>query len=329
MKWKLNSKDYRTLHNTIAEAIGSAYSDPEKSEPQLIANLVWHLPQCLNKVSLSRGYSIKSSGVFVHARPLVTCTSFPKKGSVEIGDLLLLRTAARDGIVYERRAMLLQAKKVKTIPVSPDNKNQHHLYANWPKFEYKLPAILKGEKRHIRGHDLYNASKYFVILKDFPEFCSYKELYCYRYPCCIHGYSLMTAQPTYPTLSHYNCFCCDILNFILGDAGKEYTFPPPARTNNWDMVIYDLIRGTENLISKYSERASGGSSASRRNMFFYSGVFPKYSRIFETGISMTKLTNGSDGPPIVRKEWTLDNGEDGGIPTIEFTINFDGSGVQR
>lgn len=120
---------------------------------------------------------ISASGVFVHAQPFVRCSSFPddRPESVEIGDLLLLRSAVHAGAVLERRTLLLQAKKIPSVPATPGNRNQYHLYAEWPTFEYVCSTReLNGKRRHITGMDLYDASKYFLIHPG-------------HFPCISHG----------------------------------------------------------------------------------------------------------------------------------------------
>ena len=138
MKFKISHHDHRDLYYAIGKSLSKALKDYSQHEPQLVANIVWHITNQLNRITFNNGLEIQTGGIFVHQQPQVKCIDFPEDspGSVEIGDLLFLRTEKRNGVVCSRSALLLQAKKIRSIPASPDNKNQHHLYAKWPPFEY-------------------------------------------------------------------------------------------------------------------------------------------------------------------------------------------------
>lgn len=323
MKWSLSQHDYIQLFTEVHNAINLAIADPSLSEPQLVANLVWHLPRHLNRVTISGGYSIRSGGIFVHAQPLVKCGSFPEPTphSVEIGDLLLLRTAIYHGTVIDRRAMLLQAKKICSTPARPDNINQHYLYARWPTFEYvRSTPALNGKRRHLQGTDLYNAAKYLLIEKGGSVHCC---LSLVPSLCAPHG-CLLAAQPTMPTLSHYSCFLNELVRFIVGDGGKEYVTPPPLRTRNWDRVIEDLISITATRISSFMRKTTSGLSSNRGHMLamsFLSGRISDYSTLSQVGVSSEHINRGGETPPNVPEHWDYGNEEDGGISIIEFVID--------
>ncbi|GAB7079137.1 hypothetical protein JCM14635_08100 [Megalodesulfovibrio paquesii] len=318
------------LLKEIHRAFRTAFRDPTQHEPQLVANLVWHLPRRLNAVSLSGGNSLKAGGVFVHAQPFVTAPSFPAAtpASVEIGDLLLLRTAYNAGSAVDRRAMLLQAKKTATLPAKPDNKNQYHLYAQWPRFEYvRSTPHLNGETRHVRGPDLYDAAKYLLLCGDtHPEFpCCCAPGFCYL----MRGYCYaMTAHPTEPHLTHHRCFARDVLEFIMGDSGKTYNERVHHFATGWDKVIEDLTTITAERHSKFMGRASGGTTRARGGMMalhFLSGEMPFFSRLSHLGFSVSDFPAGMDGPPDVPARDREDNEEGGrGISILEFAINAEG-----
>jgi len=329
MKWDLNQADYHKLVNAVVHALSEAFKDPSKKEPQLVCNLVWYLPQWINGINFSRGYSVKSGGVFVHAQPFVKCDTFPDPvpASVEIGDLLLLRTGTQHGAVIDRRALLLQAKKIHHLPAKPDNKNQHHLYARWPSFEYvRSTAALNGKKRHVTGLDIYNAAKYLLIGRD--------SLCCMNFPHCLCLYyfythsacenCVLTALPSEPKVSHYYCFIHELINFLLGDAGKTFLSPPRQRTRNWDRVIEDLTTVTARQVSIYMQRASSGATSTRgQNLAFCTGDFPKYSMLSRAGVPTNKISLGKNGPPEIPEEWPQD-GDEGGISIIEFLVESEG-----
>jgi len=332
MKFSVNAADLINLGSAINAALTVSLNNLSHKEPQLVANMVFHLPRAINSLSFSGGFSVKSGGVFVHGQPFVKCDSFPlvKPASVELGDLLLLRTGKHNGSVLDRRAMLIQAKKFKKLPVLSVDQNQHHLYAQWPEFEYVRSGNLSGEKRHIQGIDLYNGSKYLLIgPKDVCAFCS---------PCCsskkciaafhsfpISCHCVLTAQPSEPELSHYRCVLNEVFDFILGDAGKTYTTPPPSKSRNWDRVIDDLTTSTAKRTSVFMGTASSGMSRSRGvSLCCMVGVFDSTSILCKAGIPEGVYGGGLNGPPEVPLEPEFDEEGHGGISTIEFVVESEG-----
>jgi hypothetical protein len=230
------------------------------------------------------------------------------------------------GKVVDRRALLLQAKKYKRLPATPDNKNQHHLYSQWPTFEYvRSTNKLNGKKRHITGSDLYNAAKYLLIGPNPPCCCfpwcewhHYKNLHYYR-----HG--ALTAQPSQPELSHYRCFMHEMIEFIMGDAGKSYVTPPPKWTKKWDRVIKDLTEVTAERHSVYMKRASSGVSTMRgQALAFLPADFPEVSMLSMMRITKVDELEAMDGPPDVPESWPQDNDGEGGISIIEFVVESEG-----
>src|SRR5690606_4992138 len=124
----------------------------------------------------------------------------PSPASVELGDLLLIRTGVQYGKVRDRRAILLQAKKTGSIPVNRVDTNQHHLYAHWPVFTYvRSRSALNGKQRNIAGPDQYAGSKYFLIGNHPASACCRNPVahfYGPRRNCQLH-----LADPTWPSLS--------------------------------------------------------------------------------------------------------------------------------
>lgn len=334
MQWPISDSDYQSLFAAVVSALDIALRGSASStEPQLVANLVWHLPRKINAVSLTRGFSVKSGGVFIHSRPLVTYDNFPDPSqlSIELGDLLLLRTGIQNNKITDRRAILLQAKKYDSLPVRPpDNKNQHHLYAHWPKFKYtSSSSALNGKTRRVSGLDIYNGAKYLLISKNYPnclcdQVCAHN---CHALNPIFHQTSAVTAQPSKPDLSHYQCFLVELIDFILGDAGKSYKAPPHWRNRNWDKVIEDLTMVTANRVSKYMQDVSAGASRARGLFLaFLSGSFPKGSSLPSFGNlpPLERHNNELNGSPEVPGEWSIDEGEDGGLSIVEFVVSTAG-----
>lgn len=325
MKFSLTPLEYCELTSAVRDAVKSALSS-SRSEPNLVASLVCEIPKQVNALGPLGSYQIQSGGVFVHAQPFVKCADFPepKPESVEIGDLLLVRSEVSHGAIDNRRALLLQAKKTSSLPATPDNKNQHHLYANWPSFKYvRSGPKLNGKKRHITGPDLYSAAKYLLIFD--PIYSLGVSASCIP---SIHrgGCIAATAAPSSPKLSNYRCFSAELTDFLLGDSGKPFVSPPPGRARKWDRVIDDLISTTAAKKSAFVGRASSPAtrSANRGTGIYFAltqdaevskhSVFHRFTK---------KLTaadlDGSDDPPFDDYH-PEENDEPRGISVIEFIV---------
>lgn len=319
------------LRRILANGLGTALKTRSAYEPQLVANMVWEIPRSVNRWSSSAGsrMHVRSGGIFVHQQPKVECIDFPERrpASVEIGDLLLIRQEVKRGEVQKRASLLLQAKKYARTPVSPDNPNQHHLYARWPEFKYTKASHkdLYGEVRHIEGSDLYNGAKYLLIDKNH----SYDPLdHNLWYPHGECGYG-MTAHPTQPDFTHYRCFLSELTDFIVGDAGKPFDQPVTA-SMNWSRVMQDLIGVTAHQASTYFGSTHGQRKGPRGQLLFMCGEFTEEGLLSETAYSRGASPMGSardfegmfDGPPQVPTERRIDDW-DGGMPIIEFTVYSD------
>lgn len=322
MKFKISHSQYWGLKYAIGESLFKALKDRTQREPQLIANMVWHIPQQINSLALHKaGLNIQAGGVYVHQQPQVKCANFPEAmpQSVELGDLLFLRTEKRNGKVSSSSALLLQAKRFRNLPAKLDNNNQHHLYAKWPPFEYvRSTSRLNGKRRYLAGLDLYNACKYLLIGEP-PCWCVDRP-FC---DCIVHflnNCAVLTAQPSYPHISQYRCFFTELADFILGDAGKSYTSPPPKRSRNWDRLIQDLTDITGKRASSLMRRASSGTSPSRGQcLCFLTGSFSDSVSGLKSLSEAEHMS--SDGPPEVPPPDYNDNSTDGGISIIEFVVS--------
>lgn len=342
MKVHFPPHDMALLGGAVAHSLEDAFHNLKPSEPQLVANLVFELPKHVNQLNLSGAAKVKAGGVFVHAQPFVTCASFPAKlpASVEIGDLLLVRTLVINKKVEERRALLLQAKKVNGIPAVPDNANQWHLYEQWPKFTYAAGSVgLKGKKRHIKEPDMYDAAKYLLIGKDSTKnhwhgmCCVDWQLHrLYHWPgVCIHH----TAHPTKSELGRYRCFAGELVEFMAGNAGKVFD-KPAWRTRGWNRVIHDLISETAKAKTIFMGRAAGRATKDPRGsglMFMTSGNPSAFFMVAGGGGKAGarvggrdceldgEIADGFNKPPDVPGEWG--GGDDGGgISIIEIVVEL-------
>jgi len=325
MIWPLTHQEQWDLVSAMYQATRLALYNPMDSEPDLIAKLVKELPNALNQVTLAPGNNLLTGGVFIHNQPKVTCANFPdpSPASVELGDLLLIRTGVHNGKVYDRRAILLQAKKTGSIPVKSVEANQHHLYAQWPTFTYvRSGPHLNGEKRNIASPDQYAGSKYFFIGTHPASACCRNPVvhfYAPRKNCQLH-----MADPTWPSLSAYRCFYQELLNFIIGNTGRAYTGPPPANSQGWDQLIDDLLKRIAIRSSKHSQRAGTASGQRGHGLFFRSGNLDSKSALAEY-LPANNLMQGSiDIPPDNSSEVTSDD-DDGGIPIMEFVVHSEGT----
>ncbi len=329
MKMPFSPLEVAQLDDAIAAAVHTAFRDLSSSEPQLVANLVSALPDYVNKISFSGGNKVKAGGVFVHAQPFVTCASFPESSpaSVEIGDLLLLRTLVVSGQIKERRALLLQAKKAGGIPATPDNKNQWHLYEQWPRFEYaRRSGGLTGKPRHIKEPDMYEAAKYLLIGTKSSAYCCNRLCcidrllgpFCRLREVCVHH----TAQPTSPELGRYRCFTGELTGFLLGNAGKVFA-EPASRTRGWNRVVHDLIDETAKAKTIFMGRAAGQSTKAARGsgvMFLQSAANPAFFMV-AAGSELQASSDWVDGvPDVPGRDFVFEGDDGGGVSIIEFVV---------
>ena len=326
-RFNLDRQDYRKLYKACERAVAIALRDPSRHEPELVANLVYQLPLALNGIQFnSVGISkIQSGGVFVHKQPLVESFSFDPtiSKSIEIGDLLLIRSEKVSGTVSNRSALLLQAKKTNKLPGVPDNKNQHLLYSEWPEFTYvRSTQVLNGEKRQVEGNDIYNGAKYLLISEQGNLQFHHQNYYDPFLPFASRV-KAVTAQPIAPVLSHYNSFVSELIDFVLGDAGKPYTSPVPVSDIGWDKTIDDLIQVTAKQKSVSMANAAGNLTKNgSRGVFCLSGEFSDPLSVFYDESDSTQGKHLHSLPPInVPPEWDVDEKLDSeGISTVEFII---------
>ena len=309
------------VFNAANGAIHSALKNPAQSEPQLVANLVWQIPAHFNSIP-----AIRATGVFVHGRPLVTCSNFPKAKppSVEIGDLLFLRSKkARSGKITARQALLLQAKKANVFPTHPDNLNQLHIYANWPTLTYKSGMGSKnGASCTLRGSDLSDAAQYLI----FPDSCCRVSQSCRPWPFRYYGVTndALTAHATWARLTHYRGFLETLIEFVFGNAGKRYRTLSKPDLSGWTTLIHDLVTATKDATSVYISRASSGTTDQR--LRFMCGALDLSSAL-SVGDDATPLrgfaqADGSDGSPEIPSEPMFEEPA-GGLPIVEFVIAED------
>lgn len=298
--------------------------DVNQSEPYIVANMIYKIVDATNSTKTRKNLKkiISASGIFVHSSPFVKYNKIETIGrkttpkSVEIGDLLLLRTAKRPDGTYSRHALLLQAKKVKNInfyPLVPDNAKQHYLYANWPKFEYTNSSNLNGEQRHIRGWHLYHAAQYLIV---------------------DSSKKFVTYMPNIPKIRYYKNFVRQLTDFILGHEGKPFEYG--KLNKNWDHVITDLMDETAKRTRKEMKSRAKGNVRTRKGikaglrgygmMYFASDVNSKILLNHFSDDEMIKLNNMAlDSNDIIDIPPTFDSEkhekESEGISIIEFFID--------
>lgn len=318
--------DDSRLHRAICDALSNSLAKLTESEPQLVARLAVNIPK---EVGAIGNFPISSSSIFVHQRPYVKYTGMSSK-KIEVGDLLLIRTLKRKDGTVTRTALLLQAKKsdFKNIAnISQGNQDQHDLYAYWPKFTF-ASSPLKGQDRFVRGPNMQNGSQYLILPKNSP---SKFKMFCHRYcceqecmPCCNYSCSLTAFAPP-SKLSRFRCFYVELIDFILGNAGRTFQYQPCDGSIGWSQFITDLIIATNEKYSKKiktMEKAGGDGFRKNEIMFFsLSENFDKKDSLFATALDDNGDEKQDNIEELINQIGDKWGEQDGGISTIEFIID--------
>ena len=307
----INDDDLRMIYRAIGIAISESI-EKGKDEPNKVAELTYRIPNYINPIKLTtKGYSLSVGGVFIHQRPYV---QFGGSKVVEIGDLLLISTVI-DSRGTHRKAMLLQAKMFNKLPTSPDNKDQHDLYREWPAFQYKAKCLqsFNSGKREIRDQDIYSSAKYLLLAKNSLSRCI---------PICLwHSCDALTAQPTFE-LSHHTCFIEELLQFVLGDRGKEFVDKCGLSITDkgWSRVINDLLSEIVNKITKKMVIEDNKKGARGSGVLNFGCDLSFLST--SGNVVVDSQVNDSDEPPNDIPPWPEENdNEDGaGISVLEFVL---------
>lgn len=285
----------------IAIAIHKTLQHPLGTEPQLVAKLMWNLIDGITQAKIN---STSIGGVFVHASPLVTCSTFPSPTptSVELGDMLLIRST-RTSTTWNRQALLLQAKMANTPLKNPGSPNQHHLYANAPEFKYASGmGSLNGQRRQLIGPNLYDATQYLLIPDaghpTHPCICGCPWG---NFPC----WGGWIAHPTHPNLTHHQCMLFALAQFFSGSSGKSFETPTPAGDTGWSCVINELI--------------SIGPTAGKATKFSNYGNFPSPTRGQGSLLALTPHWGNS---PSVASAPNVE-GNERGLAIIEIVVDGD------
>lgn len=322
---KIDYPDLRKLMRAISEAIDESIHEGN-DEPAKVAQLTYRIPKYINGLSInSNGYKLSSGGVFIHQKPYVTFPAIKYKKHVELGDLLLISTVI-DGSKTTRKALLLQAKMFDELPITPDNPDQHFLYNEWPEFHYIAKALNKAGRK-VAGFDLHSSAKYLLLSEHgcFFDCLDFFERYFIdsKHSCCT-----ITAHPTEP-LSHHICFAEELLQFVLGDKGKEFQDGRtlPATEIGWSRVIDDLLENTSKSAKSHMKNASQGHNPTRG-----CGVFGNRLSFLTDYVEpdFRLEPNDNELPPTDLPPRPENNDEDGGgISVIEFVLRREESQETR
>jgi hypothetical protein len=317
----------------LATAICESLSDPKSSEPQRVANLVYFIPNFFNSFfgtfQLPSGSKISCGGIFVHQSPYITYAD--KSGNsvtIEIGDLLVVKTHRHANGMETRSSLLLQAKRFKKkLPKLPRPRKQHYFYEKWPNFSYtNLQPSTPGNTRKVTGapNILYQGAKYLFLKDAKPQPLLTQFLRCNQSQSnhLCDDDVVSTANPTPIRLSTYQCFICELRDLILGNAGRLFSYPPPSGNIDWDQVMADLIDNTwanpSNPILKASSNRSG---ARQQGNFFLTGDPGAISsRAIPKAASKFFISDFESGPPQVPDDIS-ESPESGGISIIEFFVD--------
>lgn len=320
---------FRAIHGAISTSFTGVTSTNPK-EPQVVANFMYEIVQGIKSIQPCR---VRAGGVFVHASPLVSCGNFPSttSESVELSDLLLIRSKVINGVRSKQAGLLLQAKKADRLPCTPDNENQHHLYSLWPTFTYTSVGShgrnqgqnpLVGKSRTIRCNDISNGTKYLLINKSSTGWGHFSC--CTNHCCCIPSGACEIAATAIATprgLSHYECFAHELLRFILGSGGKPFTLSPPAMCIGWSRVMEDLLKNVARLTSAFTTRASPVANATRGT-----GEYCMYTKDLDVhsclGSYGVPYGSSNDEPPRI-EDRPLDDDAPRGISILEFVVSHE------
>lgn len=307
----INDDDLRSIY----KAIGAAISDSlaiGKDEPNKIAQLTYSIPKNINGLNLTtKGYSLSVGGVFIHQRPYVI---FDSSKTVELGDLLLISTVMDSKSGINRRAILLQAKMFDDLPTSPDNKNQHELYNQWPAFQYKAKYLhtFNNGNREINDLDIHSSAKYLLLSRSRLSRCI---------PICLwHRCGALTAQPTLE-LSHHACFIEELLQFVLGDRGKEFVDKSRLSTTEigWSRVVNDLLEAIAKKTTKKMKNPFDNPAGKRSSGVFSFGRELSFLKAYTKEV--ISFQSDGNGPPNNFLDWPENSEDDGGgISVIEFVL---------
>lgn len=317
------------LFSAIHAAIADSFHDTSLSEPNIVARFMCEIVQRVNSI---QPLNVRAGGVFVHASPLVSCGDFPSEtpASVELGDLLLIRSELISGERTKQAALLLQAKKTDLLPCVPDNKNQYHLYSNWPTFTYTRVGRhgqnqgqnpLVGKRRTIRCNDISYGTKYLLINNSDTRGGDFSC--CTSHCCCLLSDACdiaATAIASTDGLSHYECFAHELLRFILGFGGKPFTLPAEPWSRNWNRVMEDLLTNVANLTSNFTGRADQEANRARgRGVTIFTDNLDARSCLISSGVPSG---NSNDEPPRNAEHFHAD-GEPSGIAVLEFVVSHE------
>lgn len=335
MHVNLNDKDRISLEATINHVLNTIKRT--KKEPEIIAQITIDIPQVVKKwdtIQKNRSnIRFYSCGAFVHGHPLVKLINTTPSSPVEIGDLLLITNiidnSTKPNALYERRALLMQAKKhdlkqqngTCIINITPQNNIQHTQYNQWQEFQYTSPQNLRGQRRYIQGLDVYAGTQYLLINKGKDSNCngslcpSLLQRVCPNY---------LTAYPEMP-LGHFNSFADELVNFILGNIGKMFKSDPASIHNlGWDNVIHDLIGYCKTHQSSFVHKTGKKGRGSRWQNGFCAMQSKQSNYISNTRLqTLSTHSDITDGDGIFAPPSNMTDDEHTGFGVISFCVIID------
>lgn len=323
-----------SIYQAINAAIEYAFHNTNLPEPRLVANFLRRLTHNINdeqtRFRSHSGVKVHAGGIFIHASPFV---SYKKSHNtppvtIELGDLLLIKTVVDQREIKNQSALLLQVKKTVQIPESStnQNQNQYYLYSTWPTFTYTnpspiptTPAPLIGKKRTIRCNDISNGTKYLLInTSGTPWHDFWYSEYFWPHRWLGHCSLAATAIATHEGMSHHECFAHELMRFILADGGKSFALPPKRRSNRWDRVIQDLLSYVAATKTKFMSESS--TVRTSRGFELYasdSDTFHSHSSLCSSGIL------GDDNSEVPPDDTEREVGDDDvrGLSILEFVVS--------
>lgn len=148
---ELSQRADRVVGEVLAN--GGARSKPPKGEVSAVASMVLDgfegVADAWNDQLGQSGYKIDLTAVFTHCRPWVASSV----GRCELADLLIVIDDRRSGTIDDRRAVLVQAKRLKTSKPGVKGTRdevQFDLLFGWPTFTFEESAY-DGKARDFKS----------------------------------------------------------------------------------------------------------------------------------------------------------------------------------
>jgi len=236
----IQSFHFATIHGMINTWRRCENLMTKPQEPDFVAGLVVDstplIYSALKTFLSSRRVSVSMSAVFCHQVPQVTFNSHPS-ASCELGDILFAYVHTPKSGSPRRNAILFQAKASARQPyrINAGEKDQLHLYENWPDFVYERSSFLNGQKRSVTPKAPHSGAQY-LLIDDRPPSEPMSGLLgipgTYPVGCCIPN----------ETLRDHTHLADELFSLFIFRTGRPFEDKRTASKNqDWSRVVWDLL----------------------------------------------------------------------------------------